>query len=1485
MSLWNIRRGQLQRWLFTLVLLTGVVQPTLADWVGESENTKFMDPATVSQIVQRFQQGQPGLQVGDTLSYIIQFTPTNNGGTVGAGAYVMDYIPPGTEVVGAEFVQSDGMGGYVAVQPDTPAPVLPAFLQMYGDTGIFYSTDPRTAQYINPAVVPVAPYITATNGYALPATVGAIPLTSSHNAWDLAMVTAYSAALRPAIAAQGTCAAPLPQSGGLLLQPIAGPAAGPDTFLKLDSTGAVGPWQRVAYPGSMMGTPTGVVSAQFPTGCVGGTPTAAGWPLSVANPLPAGTNAIRWVAGSLTVGQIFHARIKLRLTQAPSAAGIINNSEVFGGDSSSNAGKLIGKDNMWKYHSPSQAFSNSNLVVVKTLSGMCTGIGCIPQAYSGGTVPAVANLKLRYSVVYVNTNATPQNNVVLSDVLPVGAALVAASAVPPLVGLGNPQTISGPNLGPIQTVGCAPVNAVAQSFCFAPIATMGSGYGGSLTYDVSFAAAPLANSVLSNTANLVSTQLPGGVKSVTPVTASLTANLVASKTTTTTTLAPGGVATYQITITNGGGAPATAVSTTDYLPNLGAAATVALTDRFSYQLNSLTATQTVLGVTSPIIGATATVGLLTSAISPAPYNVSPNLNREPVTFALPLGATIPVGGSVTFTFNALVGSNIAASPTPYTNDINVTYTGGALGATAGGRGYAPVTITTPLTLTKTIDCVYVGLVCQAYANGPIPTASKVRYRLSYANTGATPQSNVVLTDTLPANTSFVLGTAAEVASGGNSVFGIVPPSATVVVPPARQVLTFGAIASLPAGAMGAVTFEVQLATPLTIPSGSYVTNDAKVASTGFPGGSQASLTTSVRDIANVVISKTTSTPNIAPNGVVTYTITATNTGSQPAMALSVYDFLPFTGTLANANTRFNYLATTSITLTPAGGIATPLTVLPTTTVGILNQPPHNANTNQQQVQWNFAAALPTGLAAGASVSIVFTAQPFAAPALTTALLPSNTTLYYNDVQASYQSGAIVGLLNTSLNGAAAVKIPTYLSISKVIECVYSGLICVPYSGSGVIPNILNTKVRYRIAYANTSATIPLTNVVLSDTLPAFTTPVSTMNYVVGSAMTVAGAAITPPTQLGQVLTFANIPSLAPGASGIITLEATLGAALTAGSIVTNSAKISAILNGVAVSETATATASANTVPDLVISKITSTSSLGLGGATATYTITVTNNGTAAATGLKVYDYLPFSGTLSSPTKRFELVAGSSTYTGGLPVPVITVSTPPTVIPYSSNPNQQQIIWDFGVLSSLAAGASTTITFNAAAGSAMPAGNYTNYVSALAGSFTATVSSVPTVTLSNAAKLTLTKTVNAYFDPIHGLTNPYFIPGGVSEYSLLVNNAGGPADANSVFIVDGVPANTVLYVKDIGVVGSGPVAFVDGTPASGLSYTYTALASNTDDIDFSSDGGATWTAVPVPAANGCDATINRIRINPKGVLVGSTVTPYPNFTLRFRVCLQ
>ncbi len=149
-----------------------------------------------------------------------------------------------------------------------------------------------------------------------------------------------------------------------------------------------------------------------------------------------------------------------------------------------------------------------------------------------------------------------------------------------------------------------------------------------------------------------------------------------------------------------------------------------------------------------------------------------------------------------------------------------------------------------------------------------------------------------------------------------------------------------------------------------------------------------------------------------------------------------------------------------------------------------------------------------------------------------------------------------------------------------------------------------------------------------------------------------------------------------------------------------------------------------------------------------------------------------------------------------------------------------------------------------------------------------------------------KTETTYSDPINGTTNPKAIPGAFVDYSITTTNQGeGSPDANSVIVSDSVPASSELFVGDLGGAGSGPVLFTDGAIASGLTYSFTSLGSTTDDVDFSSDGGATFDYTPVPDGNGCDASVTHVRVNPQGTFNGASGGDSPSFDLRIRVRVQ
>lgn len=154
-------------------------------------------------------------------------------------------------------------------------------------------------------------------------------------------------------------------------------------------------------------------------------------------------------------------------------------------------------------------------------------------------------------------------------------------------------------------------------------------------------------------------------------------------------------------------------------------------------------------------------------------------------------------------------------------------------------------------------------------------------------------------------------------------------------------------------------------------------------------------------------------------------------------------------------------------------------------------------------------------------------------------------------------------------------------------------------------------------------------------------------------------------------------------------------------------------------------------------------------------------------------------------------------------------------------------------------------------------------------------------------LVLQKTVLTVFDPVNLTTNPKAIPGSWVDYTITTSNSGrGEVDDDTLVVTDPLPANAALFVGDLVGPGSGPVEFIDGPGASssGLTYTWGGLADPGDDVEFSTDG-VTWTYVPVPDADGFDAAVRYIRVNPAGIFLGTTTATPTTFDLRFRLRVQ
>jgi uncharacterized repeat protein (TIGR01451 family) len=166
--------------------------------------------------------------------------------------------------------------------------------------------------------------------------------------------------------------------------------------------------------------------------------------------------------------------------------------------------------------------------------------------------------------------------------------------------------------------------------------------------------------------------------------------------------------------------------------------------------------------------------------------------------------------------------------------------------------------------------------------------------------------------------------------------------------------------------------------------------------------------------------------------------------------------------------------------------------------------------------------------------------------------------------------------------------------------------------------------------------------------------------------------------------------------------------------------------------------------------------------------------------------------------------------------------------------------------------------------------------ALTGSYgTVAVASLDpaSATIQVSAPLKIAKSSVAYRDPLNDVTNPKLIPGGYLRYTVTVENPGGAAvTSGSIVITDPTPGNLSLYVADLPGT-TGPILF--GAGSSGATYTFSGLASATDDLEFSNDGGSTWSYVPTPNIAGADPAVTHVRIRPKGTMAAGS-----SFTLNF-----
>ncbi|HEY0026932.1 MAG TPA: hypothetical protein VGC35_03590 [Allosphingosinicella sp.] len=241
----------------------------------------------------------------------------------------------------------------------------------------------------------------------------------------------------------------------------------------------------------------------------------------------------------------------------------------------------------------------------------------------------------------------------------------------------------------------------------------------------------------------------------------------------------------------------------------------------------------------------------------------------------------------------------------------------------------------------------------------------------------------------------------------------------------------------------------------------------------------------------------------------------------------------------------------------------------------------------------------------------------------------------------------------------------------------------------------------------------------------------------------------------------------------------------------------------------------------------------------------------------------------NPNVPLNAVAFTDTYPSGL----INTAAPATAISCAGGTLAAAAGAGSLALSGGSVGALSSCTYSVNT-TASSLGDKTNTIAALAVSGTMGTTTVRNLEAASAivqvsAPLTIVKASQVYSDPVNGTANPKAVPGGVLTYTISVANPGsGTVDSGTLVVLDATPANLQLFVGDL-ISGGGPLVFQQGSTPSALTYTYTSLASTTDDIEFSNNSGSTWTYTPVPNTLGVDPAVTHFRIRPKGAMAGNS----------------
>src|SRR5439155_145754 len=164
------------------------------------------------------------------------------------------------------------------------------------------------------------------------------------------------------------------------------------------------------------------------------------------------------------------------------------------------------------------------------------------------------------------------------------------------------------------------------------------------------------------------------------------------------------------------------------------------------------------------------------------------------------------------------------------------------------------------------------------APDPVAAGGMITYTLAHTSAGKAGAIGVVLSDTVPVNTTFVSATGGGALSSGAVTWSI------------------GALA---AGGSGSVTLTVRVNSPLAngtvITDGTYSLNSTETA----PVNGSA-ITTTVTSAPILMVSATDAPDPVAAGGTITYTLAYSNTGNSASTAVGLSDPVPVNTTFLSA---------------------------------------------------------------------------------------------------------------------------------------------------------------------------------------------------------------------------------------------------------------------------------------------------------------------------------------------------------------------------------------------------------------------------------------------------------------------------------------------------------------------------------------------------------------------------------------------------------